>query len=191
MRRRADRDHPALGPGAELVPDYRGAVGQTEGQLPARVRASTRRRWNQKSSSSPRGEQLRLAEQRAAGVKKILGSSKVKVLDIPNAKQDTIRTKAKVKAAFDAATSLDSSLRSRCPRPPVIRIVPEGTKIGTSRRRPGDEARSSRQDAGVRDRPAAVHCRVYLPTCSPCCYAGRPSHASVMARRCRNRPGNH
>ena len=44
-------------------------------------------------------------QQRAAGVKKVLGSSKVKVLTIPNAKQDIPGTKAKVKAAFNADKS--------------------------------------------------------------------------------------
>src|SRR3989441_9083097 len=46
--------------------------------------------------------------QRAAGVKSVLGSSRVKVLIIPGAKDDIPGTKAKVKSAFNADKQLDS-----------------------------------------------------------------------------------
>jgi simple sugar transport system substrate-binding protein len=71
-------------------------------------------------------------QQRAAGVKKVLGSSKVKVLTIPNAKQDIPGTKAKVKAAFNADKSLDSFLGlDPDVTIPCIASCPKGTKIGT------------------------------------------------------------
>ena len=41
-------------------------------------------------------------QQRASGVKSVLGAANVKVLTIPNAKSDIPGTKAKVKAAFNA-----------------------------------------------------------------------------------------
>src|SRR5438552_2273173 len=49
-------------------------------------------------------------QQRAAGVKKILGASGVQVLTIPNAKSDIPGTKTKVAAAFKANKSLDGFL---------------------------------------------------------------------------------
>jgi simple sugar transport system substrate-binding protein len=71
-------------------------------------------------------------QQRAAGVKKVLGSSKVKVLTIPNAKKDIPGTKAKVKAAFNADKSLDSFLGlDPDVTIPCIPSCPNGTKIGT------------------------------------------------------------
>jgi len=71
-------------------------------------------------------------QQRATGVKKVLGSSKVKVLTIPNAKQDIPGTKAKVKAAFNADKSLDSFLGlDPDVTIPCIASCPKGTKIGT------------------------------------------------------------
>ena len=71
-------------------------------------------------------------QQRAAGVKKVLGSSKVKVLTIPNAKKDIPGTKAKVKAAFNADKSLDSFLGlDPDVTIPCIASCPKGTKIGT------------------------------------------------------------
>src|SRR5204862_4172888 len=70
--------------------------------------------------------------QRADGVKKILGSSKVKVLTIPNAKSDIPGTKAKVQAAFRADKSLDSFLGlDPDVTIPCLDIVPKGTKAGT------------------------------------------------------------
>jgi simple sugar transport system substrate-binding protein len=71
-------------------------------------------------------------QQRAAGVKKVLGSGKVKVLTIPNAKKDIPGTKAKVKAAFNADKSLDSFLGlDPDVTIPCIPSCPKGTKIGT------------------------------------------------------------
>jgi simple sugar transport system substrate-binding protein len=71
-------------------------------------------------------------QQRASGVKKVLGSSKVKVLTIPNAKKDIPGTKAKVKAAFNADKSLDSFLGlDPDVTIPCIPSCPSGTKIGT------------------------------------------------------------
>jgi simple sugar transport system substrate-binding protein len=70
--------------------------------------------------------------QRADGVKKILGGSKVKVLTIPNAKSDIPGTKTKVKAAFTADKSLDSLLGlDPDVTIPCADVVPSGTKIGT------------------------------------------------------------
>src|SRR4051794_9139416 len=71
-------------------------------------------------------------QQRASGVKSVLGSSKVKVLTIPNAKKDIPGTKAKVKAAFNADKSLDSFLGlDPDVTIPCIASCPKGTKIGT------------------------------------------------------------
>jgi len=70
--------------------------------------------------------------QRAAGVKSVLGSSKVKVLTIPGAKDDIPGTKAKVKAAFNADKQLDSFLGlDPDVTIPVISSLPKGTKVGT------------------------------------------------------------
>jgi simple sugar transport system substrate-binding protein len=71
-------------------------------------------------------------QQRADGVRKILGSGGVKVLTIPNAKSDIPGTKAKVKAAFltdrklDGFLGLDPDVTIPC-----IDSVRSGTKIGT------------------------------------------------------------
>src|SRR5713226_3802269 len=70
--------------------------------------------------------------QRAAGVKKILGSGGVKVLTIPNAKSDIPGTKAKVKAAFRADKKLDGFLGlDPDVTIPVLDVLPKGTKVGT------------------------------------------------------------
>jgi simple sugar transport system substrate-binding protein len=70
--------------------------------------------------------------QRAAGVKKILGSGNVKVLTIPDAKKDIPGTKTKVKAAFAADKKLDSFLGlDPDVTIPCLDIVPSGTKSGT------------------------------------------------------------
>jgi simple sugar transport system substrate-binding protein len=70
--------------------------------------------------------------QRAAGVKKILGSSNVKVLTIPDAKKDIPGTKAKVKAAFAADKSLVGFLGlDPDVTIPCLDVVPSGTKSGT------------------------------------------------------------
>jgi simple sugar transport system substrate-binding protein len=71
-------------------------------------------------------------QQRATGVKKILGGSKVKVITIPNAKADIPGTKAKVKAAFNADKSLNAFLGlDPDVTIPCISSCPKGTKIGT------------------------------------------------------------
>jgi simple sugar transport system substrate-binding protein len=71
-------------------------------------------------------------QQRAAGVKKVLGASNVKVLTIPNAKADIPGTKAKVKAAFNADKSLKAFLGlDPDVTIPCIPSCPSGTKIGT------------------------------------------------------------
>jgi simple sugar transport system substrate-binding protein len=70
--------------------------------------------------------------QRADGVKKIMGSSKVKVLTIPNAKSDIPGTKTKVQAAFRADRSLDAFLGlDPDVTIPCTDVVPSGTKVGT------------------------------------------------------------
>ena len=67
-------------------------------------------------------------QQRAAGVKSVLGGSNVKVLTIPNAKSDIPGTKAKVKAAFNADKKLDAFLGlDPDVTIPCISSVPKGT----------------------------------------------------------------
>jgi simple sugar transport system substrate-binding protein len=71
-------------------------------------------------------------QQRADGVKKILGSSAVKVLTIPNAKSDIPGTKAKVKAAFTVDRQLDGFLGlDPDVTIPCTEVVRSGTKVGT------------------------------------------------------------
>ena len=71
-------------------------------------------------------------QQRADGVKKILGGSGVKVLTIPNAKSDIPGTKAKVQAAFKADKKLDGFLGlDPDVTIPCLDVIPSGTKAGT------------------------------------------------------------
>jgi simple sugar transport system substrate-binding protein len=71
-------------------------------------------------------------QQRAAGAKKILGSSAVKVLTIPNAKSDIPGTKSKVQAAFKSDKKLDSFLGlDPDVTIPCLDVLPKGTKAGT------------------------------------------------------------
>jgi simple sugar transport system substrate-binding protein len=71
-------------------------------------------------------------QQRAAGVKAVMGSSNVKVLTIPDAKKDIPGTKAKVKAAFNADKKLNGFLGlDPDVTIPCIPSCPKGTKIGT------------------------------------------------------------
>jgi len=71
-------------------------------------------------------------QQRADGVRKIMGSAAVKVLTIPNAKSDISGTKAKVKAAFTADRSLDAFLGlDPDVTIPCTEVVRAGTKVGT------------------------------------------------------------
>src|SRR3954447_2176682 len=69
-------------------------------------------------------------QQRAGGVKSVLGAANVKILTIPNAKSDIPGTKAKVKAAFNADKKLDAFLGlDPDVTIPCISSVPKGTKI--------------------------------------------------------------
>src|SRR3954447_2223123 len=71
-------------------------------------------------------------QQRAAGVKSVLGGSSVKILTIPDAKSDIPGTKAKVKAAFKADKSLSGSLAlDPDVTIPFLDVIPKGTKAGT------------------------------------------------------------
>ena len=93
-------------------------------------------------------------QQRADGVKKILGSGGVQTLTIPNAKSDIPGTKAKVQAAFKANSSLDGFLGlDPDVTIPVLDVLPKGTIAGTF-----DVGGAIKEiEAGrPRDRPAAV-----------------------------------
>src|SRR6266550_1094665 len=71
-------------------------------------------------------------QQRAAGVKSVLGAAGVSVLTIPNAKADIPGTKAKVQAAFRADKKLDAFLGlDPDVTIPVLDVLPSGTKVGT------------------------------------------------------------
>ena len=71
-------------------------------------------------------------QQRADGVKSVLGGSGVSVLSIPNAKSDIPGTKAKVAAAFKANKSLDGFLGlDPDVTIPSLDVVPSGVKVGT------------------------------------------------------------
>jgi simple sugar transport system substrate-binding protein len=71
-------------------------------------------------------------QQRASGVKSVLGSAGVSVLTIPNAKADIPGTKAKVQAAFRADKKLDGFLGlDPDVTIPVLDVLPSGTKVGT------------------------------------------------------------
>jgi len=71
-------------------------------------------------------------QQRADGVKKIMGGGAVKVLVIPNAKSDIPGTKAKIQAAFKADKALDGFLGlDPDVTIPALDVIPKGTKAGT------------------------------------------------------------
>jgi simple sugar transport system substrate-binding protein len=71
-------------------------------------------------------------QQRADGVKKILGKAGVKILTIPNAKSDIPGTKAKVQAAFKADKTLDGFLGlDPDVTIPCLDVLPKATKAGT------------------------------------------------------------
>ena len=71
-------------------------------------------------------------QQRADGVKSVMGGSGVSVLSIPNAKSDIPGTKAKVAAAFKANKSLDGFLGlDPDVTIPCLDVVPSGVKVGT------------------------------------------------------------
>jgi simple sugar transport system substrate-binding protein len=71
-------------------------------------------------------------QQRAAGVKSVLGAAGVSVLTIPNAKSDIPGTKTKVQAAFRADKKLDAFLGlDPDVTIPMLDVLPAGTKVGT------------------------------------------------------------
>lgn len=71
-------------------------------------------------------------QQRADGVKSILGAGGVSVLTIPNAKSDIPGTKAKVAAAFKANKGLDGFLGlDPDVTIPCLDVVPARAKVGT------------------------------------------------------------
>jgi len=71
-------------------------------------------------------------QQRAAGVKSVLGAAGVSVLTIPNAKSDIPGTKTKVQAAFRADKKLDGFLGlDPDVTIPMLDVLPSGTKVGT------------------------------------------------------------
>jgi simple sugar transport system substrate-binding protein len=71
-------------------------------------------------------------QQRATGVKSVLGGGAVKTLTIPGAKDDIPGTKAKVAAAFKADKSLDGFLGlDPDVTIPCLDVIPKGTKAGT------------------------------------------------------------
>jgi simple sugar transport system substrate-binding protein len=116
----------------DSLPTYEVHVGQTEGIAGQGAGKQFKKAGSKKvliviHESSNSGLQ-----QRAAGVKKILGASKVKTLTIPNAKHDIPGTKAKVKGAFNADKSLDSFLGlDPDVTIPCLDVIPKGTKAGT------------------------------------------------------------
>jgi simple sugar transport system substrate-binding protein len=116
----------------DSLPTYEVHVGQTEGIAGQGAGKQFKKAGSKKvliviHESSNSGLQ-----QRAAGVKKILGASKVKTLTIPNAKHDIPGTKSKVKAAFNADKSLDSFLGlDPDVTIPCLDVIPKGTKAGT------------------------------------------------------------
>src|SRR5438876_653835 len=116
----------------DTLPTYEVHVGQTEGIAGQGAGKQFKKAGAKKvliviHESSNSGLQ-----QRAAGVKSILGSSGVKVLTIPNAKSDIPGTKAKVKAAFNADKKLDGFLGlDPDVTIPCLSVIPKGTKAGT------------------------------------------------------------
>jgi hypothetical protein len=118
-------------------------------------------------------------QQRAGGVKSVLGAANVKVLTIPNAKSDIPGTKAKVKAAFNADKKLDAFL-GLDPDVTIPHLFgSERHQDRDVRRRRCDQGDPGRQDA-VRDRPTAVPAglpagRVRGPLCD------EPEHSGQRA----------
>src|SRR5438132_5369062 len=116
----------------DTLPTYEVHVGQTEGIAGQGAGKQFKKAGAKKvliviHESSNSGLQ-----QRAAGVKSVLGSSKVKVLTIPDAKSDIPGTKAKVQAAFKADKKLDGFLGlDPDVTIPCLDVIPKGTKAGT------------------------------------------------------------
>jgi len=116
----------------DSLPTYMVHVGQTEGIAGQGAGKQFKKVGSKKVLIVIHEASNSGLQQRATGVKQVLGSSKVKVLTIPNAKKDIPGTKAKVKAAFNADKSLDSFLGlDPDVTIPCIPSCPGGTKIGT------------------------------------------------------------
>jgi len=116
----------------DSLPTYMVHVGQTEGIAGQGAGKQFKKVGSKKVLIVIHEASNSGLQQRATGVKQVLGSSKVKVLTIPNAKKDIPGTKAKVKAAFNADKSLDSFLGlDPDVTIPCIPSCPKGTKIGT------------------------------------------------------------
>src|SRR5438874_9119767 len=116
----------------DTLPTYEVHVGQTEGIAGQGAGKQFKKVGSKKVLIVIHEASNSGLQQRAAGVKKVLGSSKVKVLTIPNAKHDIPGTKSKVKAAFNADKSLDSFLGlDPDVTIPCLDVIPKGTKSGT------------------------------------------------------------
>jgi simple sugar transport system substrate-binding protein len=116
----------------DSLPTYEVHVGQTEGIAGQGAGKQFKKVGSKKVLIVIHEASNSGLQQRAAGVKKVLGSSKVKVLTIPNAKHDIPGTKSKVKAAFNADKSLDSFLGlDPDVTIPCLDVIPKGTKAGT------------------------------------------------------------
>jgi simple sugar transport system substrate-binding protein len=116
----------------DSLPTYEVHVGQTEGIAGEGAGKQFKKAGSKKVLIVIHEASNSGLQQRAAGVKKVLGASKVKVLTIPNAKHDIPGTKSKVKAAFNADKSLDSFLGlDPDVTIPCLDVIPKGTKAGT------------------------------------------------------------
>jgi simple sugar transport system substrate-binding protein len=116
----------------DSLPTYEVHVGQTEGIAGQGAGKQFKKAGSKKVLIVIHEASNSGLQQRASGVKKVLGSGKVKVLTIPNAKHDIPGTKSKVKAAFNADKSLDSFLGlDPDVTIPCLDVIPKGTKAGT------------------------------------------------------------
>jgi simple sugar transport system substrate-binding protein len=116
----------------DSLPTYEVHVGQTEGIAGQGAGKQFKKAGSKKVLLVIHEASNSGLQQRASGVKKVLGAGKVKVLTIPNAKHDIPGTKSKVKAAFNADKSLDSFLGlDPDVTIPCLDVIPKGTKAGT------------------------------------------------------------
>src|SRR3954453_10002141 len=116
----------------DSLPTYEGHVGQTEDVAGQGAGKQFKKAGAKKVLIVIHEASNSGLQQRADGVKRILGGGGVKVLTIPNAKSDIPGTKAKVKAAFSADKSLDAFLGlDPDVTIPCLDVVPKGTKSGT------------------------------------------------------------
>src|SRR5947207_196007 len=116
----------------DSLPTYEVHVGQTEGLAGKGAGKQFKKAGSKKVLIVIHEASNSGLQQRASGVKSVLGSGKVKVLTIPNAKHDIPGTKSKVKAAFNADKSLDSFLGlDPDVTIPCLDVIPTGTKAGT------------------------------------------------------------